>query len=261
MIMLPLHLSSCCLQLTGKTLEEGGLFNLSGMSLMAIIREGTAIYRQPQQAASASKKKGIFGGLFAKNRSQNATAVPPANPNAASGVREAESAHGITASSSSNQLSSSFSSEQGVPLRLRSGDVLFFRGDYQQLQQHAERLGLIILTSDLTPLPDAVAAALDGPLPPAATARPAAPGATGHPGDGKVQHISEKLGLRFLARMEGGDAEKGKGGDQASLKAGNRNSLLRKASAIGWSGANMWLFRVSGTEDFPGIVIAFHSLP
>jgi hypothetical protein len=159
-------------------------------------------------------------------------------------------------SSSNNQLSleapSFSSSEQGVGTvgQLRAGDVLLFRGDYQQLQQHAERLGFVILTSDLTPLPDAVAAALEGPPPATAAAiaqNPALP--PNSIGDGLTarQHLRDKLGLHCLTRMDDGfdDDRGGKGVDQGFM-ARQRNSLmLRKASAIGWSGASMWMFRVS----------------
>jgi hypothetical protein len=156
------------LQVVGKTLGQAGLLQLSGLVLTRVQRGQTLLYRRPLPVKLSLLAK-LRGNT---TKAASGTEAPLKDVEAAAGSDQGRSQGNVvggTPSKHPERISSAPDAADSI--LLQGGDLLFFQGDYQQLQQHAERLGLTLLTSSLTPLADAAVPALSGPLPAAATAK------------------------------------------------------------------------------------------
>ena len=232
------------------------------MSLFSILRERGLIYKHPTllekrpsgliekllrhyrgvttsagSSSSSQSQATPTASFMASMAHQGAARVTSDNSDSPLGS-PAPSLHDASSHSSSN---STAAGDQSAIL-LRVGDVLFFQGDFQQLQEHAQRLDLVILTSDLTPLPEAVSVALEGPLPYAALVRHSPRKAD--TAAGKALQMTQKhLGLSCL-NISAGD--KGENDDDDEDDKEHKLRIAPRSSAIGWSGASLWMFRVRG---------------
>lgn len=141
--------------------------------------------------------------------------------------------------------------------------MLHFQGSLKRLQQEAERLGLVLLTSDLGSVQDAAAQVASGrPLPTnPLEAQTIYPSTQTHSKD--IDNTRDNLHPSRTAAGGMTDRVKGfamslaggHGADQAVASEGHLGSKLAslpwsgsialRSPTLGWSGATMWLFTVS----------------
>jgi hypothetical protein len=232
-------------QVAGKSLEDSGLLHLSGVRLFTIIRKGQVLLKAEEEDSSRIP---FWRRMLPFQNSSSASSRIAGASNASAAADKQHSAAHVAdilkaADQSSYPASASSSTEGDTPasqphssmvvlikddaaadtavaaasdassIQLQAGDLLHFHGDLKQLQEHADRLGLILLTSNHQNVHDVLHAAAG--IRPNSTAGRASLDGCKHPtaAAGQQQQLSG-AGARY------------------------------HRSSLGWSGKTMWLFRV-----------------
>lgn len=152
---------------------------------------------------------------------------------------------------------------------------MHFQGGLKRLQEEAERLGLVLLDSNLCSVEEVAAAAAAGshqPFPHTRLVRDGISSADSLVGAAGADKAVDTDNLQYLdaVRAPGVEASRIKQsgfrgfakalvGHQADTVAGQRgsplssnfalggsDSIVRRQATLGWSGATMWLFTVGG---------------
>jgi len=150
-----------------------------------------------------------------------------------------------------------------------------FQGGLKRLQEEAERLGLVLLDSNLCSVEDVAAAAAAGSCQPfphtrlvrdgISSSADSLVGAIGADKAADTDNLesldarapgvdasrSKQSGFRGFAKALVGHQTDAVAGQRGSnLPLGGSDSLVRRQATLGWSGATMWLFTVSGSYGF-----------